>query len=94
MAKRFELYCQRMELANGYYELTNLDEQQARFKTDLHTRSNLQLPIYPVDQKLLAAMRSGLPECAGVALGIDRLVMIASGASTISEVMAFSIDRI
>ncbi|MCH2576926.1 MAG: EF-P lysine aminoacylase EpmA [Pseudomonadales bacterium] len=94
VAKRFELYCQRMELANGYYELTNLDEQQARFKTDLHTRSNLQLPTYPVDQKLLAAMRSGLPECAGVALGIDRLVMIASGASTISEVMAFSIDRI
>jgi lysyl-tRNA synthetase class 2 len=94
VAKRFELYCQRMELANGYYELTNFEEQLARFKSDLDVRKNLQLPTYPVDGKYLAAMKNGLPECAGVALGIDRLIMIASGASTIDEVMTFTIDRI
>ena len=94
MAKRFELYCQRMELANGYYELTNLEEQLVRFESDLDVRKNLQLPTYSVDEKYLAAMKNGLPECAGVALGIDRLIMIASGASTMDEVMTFTIDRI
>ena len=94
VAKRFELYCQRMELANGYYELTNLEEQLVRFESDLNARKNLQLPTYPMDEKYLAAMKNGLPECAGVALGIDRLIMIASRASTIEEVMTFTIDRI
>ena len=94
VAKRFELYCQRVELANGYFELTDPEQQRMRFESDLHAREVLQLPTYPVDEKLLAALEHGLPDCSGVALGIDRLVMIARGASSIDAVLTFSSERI
>ena len=94
VASRFELYCQHVELANGYFELTDHEQQRMRFEADLHAREELQLPTYPLDEKLLAALEHGLPDCSGVALGIDRLVMIACGASSIDAVLTFSSERI
>src|SRR5690606_29746582 len=76
-AARFELFIQGMELANGYFELTDADEQAARFAADQQQRRAYQRPELPIDQHLIDALRQGLPECAGVALGVDRLVMLA-----------------
>jgi elongation factor P--(R)-beta-lysine ligase len=93
VAARFELYLNGMELANGFHELADAEEQRLRFDQQLHIRAADGMPAVPIDDRLLLALEHGLPDCAGVALGFDRLVMIASGARTIEEVMAFSIDR-
>ncbi len=93
VAERFEVYVEGIELANGYHELTDADEQRRRFAQDLKSRRSLGLPAPPVDPHLIAALDHGLPACAGVALGVDRLVMLAAGASDIREVIAFPIDR-
>ena len=89
VAERFELFLGGMELANGFQELTDADEQAARFRADLLARRRRGLVAPPVDDRLLAAMAQGLPECAGVALGFDRLVMILAGAAQIDDVLAF-----
>lgn len=89
VAERFELYYQGIELANGFHELLDAEEQQQRFQTDVAVREkNGQSPV-PVDHLLLAALASGLPACSGVALGLDRLLMIACGANRIDDVLAF-----
>jgi lysyl-tRNA synthetase class 2 len=93
LASRFETYLDGMELANGFHELGDAREQRRRFAEDLLRRKRLGLPELPVDQCLLAALETGLPDCSGVALGFDRLVMAACGATAISEVMAFPIGR-
>jgi len=93
VAQRFELYFQGIELANGYFELTDADEQLKRFEQDNLARRNLQLPVIPPDENLVSALKHGLPSSSGVALGLDRLLMIKLGASSISEVLAFPIDR-
>ncbi len=93
VAERFEVYVEGVELANGYHELTDLEEQQRRFDNDLEVRRQRGLPTPQPDQRLLAALEHGLPDCAGIALGLDRLVMLATGASSINEVTAFPIDR-
>jgi elongation factor P--(R)-beta-lysine ligase len=93
VAERFELYLGPLELANGYHELTDADEQDARFRRDLHVRAQRGQPQPPIDAALLAAMRSGLPACAGVALGIDRLLMAMLGTVCIDEVLAFGFNR-
>ena len=82
-----------MELANGYDELLDADEQRARFSADLEQRRQRGQVMPPADEKLLAALAHGLPDCAGVALGLDRLLMLQLGASSMSEVLAFPIDR-
>jgi len=89
VAERFELYLGGMELANGFHELTDAAEQRQRFTADLASREASRLACVPVDKRFLAALESGLPACAGVALGIDRLVMLAAGVKSISEVIAF-----
>ncbi len=89
VASRFELYHRGVELANGYHELLDAGEQRERFAADLREREALGLPAIPVDHKLLAALEYGLPDCSGVALGLDRLVMLAMGADSLHEVMAF-----
>jgi elongation factor P--beta-lysine ligase len=81
-----------VELANGYHELLDADEQEARFATDLRERERLGLPAIPVDTRFLAALRHGLPDCSGVALGLDRLVMLAVGAASLQEVVAFPVE--
>jgi lysyl-tRNA synthetase class 2 len=93
VAERFELYLGPLELANGYHELTDADEQRARFERDQARRSQRGAAIPPIDERLLAGMRSGLPACAGVALGIDRLLMAMTGSDRIAEVLAFDFAR-
>jgi lysyl-tRNA synthetase class 2 len=92
-ALRFEVYVQGLELANGFVELADAGEQRARFAADLEQRALRGLPAFKPDPQLLGALESGLPACAGVALGFDRLVMLATGATSIDEVMAFSWER-
>lgn len=93
VARRFELYCQGVELANGYFELLDAGEQRKRFQQDQDQRSRMKRPARAVDLNLMAAMEQGLPSCAGVALGLDRLLMLLAGAKHIDEVLAFPIDR-
>ena len=93
LAERFELYLGGMELANGFHELTDAQEQRQRFATDLLARKATGLPGVPVDERFLAALQAGFPPCAGVALGIDRLVMLAAGVKSISEVLTFDDTR-
>jgi elongation factor P--(R)-beta-lysine ligase len=82
-----------MELANGFFELTDAAEQRARFEADLRERARLGLPLYPIDENLLAALAAGIPDCAGVAVGIDRLLMAAENISDIREVLVFPTDQ-
>lgn len=93
VAERFELYLDGIELANGFHELADAGEQRARLDTDLATRMAQGRPAVPVDQRFLAALAHGLPDCSGVALGFDRLVMAALGLASIDESMSFTIDR-
>jgi lysyl-tRNA synthetase class 2 len=90
VAQRFELVIQGMEIANGYDELVDAAEQQQRFVADNVRRRQLGLPEYAADERLLAALAHGLPPSAGVALGVDRLLMLHTGAKTIAEVLAFT----
>ena len=92
-ALRFELYCEGVELANGFHELASATEQRARFNHDISERRRTGLPAFPPDEFLLAALEAGLPECSGVALGFDRTLMLASGATTIDEVLPFPTER-
>ncbi len=93
VAERFEVYLDGIELANGFHELANAAEQRARFERDVMLRKERGLPAEPMDERLLAALETGLPDCAGVALGFDRLVMLAAGAKSIQDVLAFPIER-
>jgi lysyl-tRNA synthetase class 2 len=93
LAERFEAFVDGVELANGYHELVDADEQRRRFESDLEARRVAGLPEVPMDERLLAALEHGLPRCAGVALGVDRLVMLAAGTRDISRVIAFPTDR-
>lgn len=92
VAERFEIYFDGIELANGFNELTDADEQQQRIGFDLQRRKAAGLPAVPADARLLSALRTGLPECAGVALGVDRLVMLAAGVKNLRDVLAFPAD--
>lgn len=93
LALRFELYHQGLELANGYHELADPAEQRRRFDTDLRTRRARGQPVAAPDPYLLAALEAGLPDCAGVALGFDRVLMLATGARSIDEVIPFPVER-
>jgi elongation factor P--(R)-beta-lysine ligase len=92
-ALRFELYADGVELANGYVELASRDEQQLRFTADLAERKRRGLEEIAVDSRLLAALAHGLPACAGVAMGFDRVAMLAQGATSIDAVLAFPWER-
>ena len=93
VGQRFELYVDGMELANGYHELTDAAEQRRRFERDNARRREYGLPERPLDEDLLAALAHGLPRCSGVALGVDRLLMLATGSSDIRDVLAFDWSR-
>ena len=90
VASRFEIYAQGLELANGYDELTDADEQRRRFAEDNAARHRLGLPEVDVDQRLLAAIEHGMPAGCGVALGLDRLIQLALKRQSVAEVMAFA----
>jgi elongation factor P--(R)-beta-lysine ligase len=89
VAERFEIYLGTHELANGYHELTDAREQRARFERDNARRRERGLPELPIDARLLTALERGLPDCAGVALGIERLLMAMTGNDDIATVLAF-----
>ena len=91
LAERFEIFLGGIELANGYRELTDPVEQRRRFTKDIEQRRAAGLPIMEPDQALLAALDHGLPECSGVAIGFDRLVMTACNLDTINEAVSFSL---
>ncbi len=93
VAERCEVYVRGVELANAYAELLDAGEQAARFHADLQGLSASGQPARPVDGRLLAALRHGLPDCAGVALGLDRLLMLKTGRRTIGEVLSFDWQR-
>ena len=92
VAERFELYIDGIEVANGYHELRDPVELQGRMQRDVETRLRGARPAPAVDERLLAAHQAGLPACAGVAVGFDRLVMLAGGYRTLREVLAFPED--
>jgi lysyl-tRNA synthetase class 2 len=92
-AGRFEVYLGELELANGFWELSKADEQADRFERDREERRARDLPDVEIDPLLLAALGHGLPECAGVAVGLDRILMLRLGASSIREVLAFPWER-
>jgi lysyl-tRNA synthetase class 2 len=94
LAERFEAYIAGVELCNAFGELVDAGEQRARFAGDLADRTARGLPRYPVDEKLLAALAEGLPPCGGIALGVDRLVMLVTGARHIRDVLAFTADEL
>lgn len=93
-ALRFELFVDGIELANGFHELGHADEQRQRFHLDLAQRKRQNLPQPPLDNYLLQALSHGMPDCSGVALGLDRVIMLLAGACRMSEVMAFPLGRI
>lgn len=93
VGERFELYLNGLELANGFHELGDAGEQRRRFEGENARRQASGLSPVPVDGALLAALDSGLPDCAGVALGFDRLVMLAAGKKSLAEVVAFPLGR-
>jgi lysyl-tRNA synthetase class 2 len=93
LAERFELYLGRTELANGYQELTDASEQRRRFDAENTQREKCGEVICEIDHHLIAALKHGLPECAGVALGVDRLLMNLCDAETIGKVTAFPFSR-
>ena len=90
VAERFELYIGVQELANGYHELTDATEQRARFERDNARRRQRGLIEVPIDARLLAALEQGMPDCAGVALGVERLLMAMLGTDDIRDVLAFA----
>ena len=93
VAERFEIYLGQMELANGYQELTDAGEQLQRFQRESGMKAGRDEETLPIDENLVSALRYGLPECAGVALGVDRLLMSCLKLDRIDSVLAFSADR-
>ena len=93
VGQRFELYVDGLELANGYFELGDAIEQRGRFERDNQRRREVGLPERALDERLLDALAAGLPSCSGVALGVDRLLMLTTGAADIRDVMAFDWAR-
>ena len=90
---RVELFINGVELGNGYYELADAEEQNKRFDKELAIRRQQKLPVSVKDKRLISALESGLPECSGVAIGLDRLLMLLSGSASIEDVLSFSIHR-
>lgn len=93
VASRFEFYYKGVELANGFKELTNPQEQKMRFEQNNIDRANQNLPPQNIDIELIAAMEAGLPDCAGVAVGLDRLIMLALYAMNLDDVISFTFER-
>jgi lysyl-tRNA synthetase class 2 len=93
VAERFELYLGPLELANGYHELADGNEQRQRFVRDGQVRHARGEPTPALDEHLLAALEAGFPHCAGVAMGVDRLLMAMLGTPRIADVLAFDFAR-
>ncbi len=93
VAARFEAYVDGLELCNGFHELADAGELRRRFEADRAARAARGLRLPPIDERLLAALAAGLPDAAGVAVGLDRVLMLASGCGALAEVLTFTIDE-
>ena len=93
VAKRFELFFGEVELANGFYELTDADEQLNRFQRENQEREYAGKEVSCIDKNFIEALNSGLPECSGVAIGLDRFLMLSTGAASIEQVLSFAWER-
>ncbi|MGV6852672.1 MAG: EF-P lysine aminoacylase EpmA [bacterium] len=93
IARRFEVFVNGVELANGYWELSDAEELEQRFKAEQESRAENNQPLGDYDHHLIQALYAGLPDCAGVALGIDRLLMLIQSASHINQVLAFPYEK-
>lgn len=93
-AERFEIYAGGVELANAFGELGDPEEQRMRMKADIERRVQAGKPVYGLDEAFLSALEEGLPECSGIAMGFDRLVMLLAGSSDIKEVSAFVFEEV
>lgn len=93
VAERFELYLEGVEICNGFSELTDRREQESRFTKANEARAAAGKEVYPVDSRFLDALEAGLPACAGNALGVDRLLMVLTGAGTVDEVIPFTHEQ-
>ena len=93
VAERFEFYYKGIELANGFHELTDSNEQRIRFEQDNRLREKMGLPQRTIDHRFLAALHAGVPNCSGVALGVDRLIMLALSEESIDRVISFAINN-
>lgn len=93
VVERVELFINGIELGNGYYELTDAEEQNNRFDKELTVRQQQNLPVSVKDEHLISALKSGLPECSGMAIGLDRLLMLLSKSASIEDVLNFPIHR-
>jgi lysyl-tRNA synthetase class 2 len=93
LVERVEVFLGGLEIGNGFYELADAGEQTARFERDRVERQRNGLFVPDRDERLLAALRAGLPDCAGVAIGLDRLLMLLTGSESIDDVLAFPIER-
>ena len=89
ISERFEVFIQGIELGNGFYELCDVAEQTSRFECEISKRQKQSLPVVAKDERFLQALKAGLPACSGIAIGLDRLLMIASGCTRIDQVIAF-----
>jgi lysyl-tRNA synthetase class 2 len=94
VAHRFEVFYGELELANGFYELADAQQQRQRFQQENDRRRQQGLPAMPLDEHLLAALDAGMPDCAGVALGLDRLLMVFSEALAIGDILSFDFHRV
>lgn len=92
VASRFEIYYKGIELANGFHELQDAKEQRVRFEKDLHYRTQHEIEPVAMDELFLSALQHGLPDCAGVAVGIDRLIMLVLGREKIADVLSFAFE--
>ena len=93
VAKRFELFFGEVELANGFYELTDADEQLKRFQRENQEREYAGKEVSCIDKNFIEALNSGLPDCSGVAIGLDRFLMVSTGAASIEQVLSFAWER-
>jgi elongation factor P--(R)-beta-lysine ligase len=93
VAERVELFINGIELGNGFYELLDAKEQDRRFNNEITLREQKNLPVSVKDQRLIAALAAGLPECSGIAIGLDRLLMVLSESRAIEDVLGFAIHR-
>jgi lysyl-tRNA synthetase class 2 len=88
-----ELFINGVELGNGFYELTDAIEQNQRFDDEINIRKQQNLAYVVKDERLIAALENGLPDCSGIAIGLDRLLMLLSKTTSIDQVQSFSIHR-
>ena len=93
IADRFEVFINGVEIGNGFFELSDAQEQEQRFDQEISARSTKGLPAVEKDNLFLAALQAGLPDCSGIALGLDRLLMVIANAGTLKDVMAFPFEK-